>query len=94
MAQLLPPAPPEPTIIEVRGQQYKRNYYDWYIDQALMLAPDHWTYEQVVRLRYAIRENYQHAHNIPVVQLGVYGGETALEAFIETIEGLEGCHYE
>lgn len=51
------------------GKEYCAHGYDWYIDHAIDLVK-HWkphqiTYARIVHLRHWIRENFQHAHNIP-----------------------------
>lgn len=51
------------------GKLFTVHFYDWYIDDAIMLA-ERWpvsevTYERVLHLRNWIRENYQHDHNVP-----------------------------
>lgn len=58
--------PESSQVILIRGKEYIRHEYDWYIDEALRLAPKQWTYEQIVCLRDAIREIAQHNLSIPV----------------------------
>lgn len=55
-------------MLEICGKQFLSYSYDWYIDDAIALAAK-WrsvevTYKRIVHLRYWIRENYQHDHNI------------------------------
>lgn len=51
-------------MIVVRGKEYNQHPYDWYIVEALRIAPLEWTFEEVVCLRDAIREAYNHGHFI------------------------------
>ncbi|MCP4612671.1 MAG: hypothetical protein GY845_28560 [Planctomycetes bacterium] len=74
-------------ILEVAGQEYRRFSYDWYILDALLLAPPDWNYDEIAHLRHAIRENYQHGHNYEVGFLA--GNDEGLRAFVEAIEVLE-----
>ncbi len=75
----------------VRGREYRQFDYDWYMDTALELAPKQWDYDLVLRLRDAIRENYQHAHNIPIDHLAKKA--RPLKKFIQAIEFMENPEY-
>lgn len=78
-------------IIIIRGKEYRQFDYDWYMDKALELAPKQWDYDLVVRLRNAIRENYQHQHNIPIDHLAKKA--RPLKNFIRAIEVIESPEY-
>jgi hypothetical protein len=78
-------------IIMIRGKEYRQFDYDWYMDKALELAPRQWNYDWVLRLRDAIRENYQHAHNIELDHLAKKA--RPLKAFIRAIEIIESPEY-
>ncbi len=82
---------PEKTIqiLEIDGQEYRRLWYDWYIDKALFLAPASWNYDDIISLRFAIRENYQHLHNFELDDH--QNNDNKLRQFIQTIEHLEKC---
>ncbi|GIK42389.1 MAG: hypothetical protein BroJett011_62220 [Chloroflexota bacterium] len=67
--------------ILIRGEEYLRLDYDWYIDEALRLAPQHWTYEQIVCLRDLVRENHNHSLGIPLA--GYEGKSRCLKKAIQ-----------
>lgn len=70
----------EGSLLEICGQDYECWFYDRYIYEAIALAkkwkPEHVTYGRIVHLRYWLREDVQHCHN-----LGFKG--------IRTIEGVK-----
>ncbi|SKD09417.1 hypothetical protein SAMN05660461_5305 [Chitinophaga ginsengisegetis] len=60
-------------LLKICGHEFKAFDYDWYIEDAIMLAkcwkPHQITYRRILHLRTWIRENYQHGHEIPYKHL-------------------------
>jgi hypothetical protein len=77
----------EGEIITIRGKPYRLLPHDWYIVQALDVAPPTWSFDLVLRLRHAIRESSQHSHG-----LAVYDFDRPIE-FVRAVEGLERAAY-
>ncbi|MBS0027672.1 hypothetical protein ACTJJ0_03320 [Chitinophaga sp. 22321] len=56
-------------LLKICDHEFKAFDYDWYIDDAIMLAkrrmPHQISHQHILHLRTWIRENYQHGHEIP-----------------------------
>ncbi len=76
-------------VVDVRGTPYRAWGYDWYIRDALALAPAAWSYEEVLRLRNAIRENYQHQLGLDKYLRGATGHAKRLRTFVQRVSAAD-----
>src|SRR5689334_8303246 len=73
-------------LLVICGQEYKAWSYDSYIHDALHIA-GYWdendiTYNRIVHLRYWLRENVQHGHDIPINVRSLSGAKTLCDKII------------
>lgn len=72
---------------QIRGVEYALWDYDWYMTEADELAPASWGFQWVKALRDAIRENYNHGHDLSYRHLK--GNGDRLKAFTRTIARID-----
>ena len=87
-------------LVSICGKRTEIYFYDWYIEHALnelkfavdaagILKFKSVNYEFVARFRHAIRENYNHSHNLPD---SGFKRLHEIKCFISIVERIEELH--